>query len=575
MLQSYTDCSGYRTQYRYNRDGQPLEVIHEEGLTTRHEYDARGRLTSSEDNTGARTSRQYNEAGDLLTITHPDGTTTTQRYDERGNPLSQTSGGLTRQAEFDTAGRITGLINENAARTQFSYDVMDRLTTETGFDGREHRYQYSKTGQLTHSEDAGLITRRHYDDNGRLIRRERPPLPDGTPDEMLFGYDKAGRLSEIAHRSENHLVCVRYEYNGNGRVTAEHQVIHNAQVEKLWQYSVSREYDPRGFESTVTYDGLPEIQWQTYGPGHLLGVKLGDENLIELSRDRLHRETTRRFGDWQSAAAYTPRGQLAQQSVSAHHPALNRDYRYNTADQLTGIHTGHGEQHYTYSPSGRLESARLGDTTFTTLTDPAGNRNVTLAHDFIPASEDRYVWPDNRTGQDERYTYRYDKSGNLTEKRRYLSGWTGEEYAPDETHHYNYDQSHRLTQYRRDDDGQTTAQGRYVYDPLGRRVGRLTTRMNAKTKQTDTQHTWYGWDGDRLVLSESRDRQHHTIYQPGSFVPLLRVEQMRAEDRHSTLAEKLERDAELTFPPVLHERLNVIEQELRKNQLSDDTLQFL
>ncbi|RJT20379.1 RHS repeat-associated core domain-containing protein, partial [Buttiauxella izardii] len=61
----------------------------------------------------------------------------------------------------------------------------------------------------------------------------------------------------------------------------------------------------------------------------------------------------------------------------------------------------------------------------------------------------------------------------------------------------------------------------------------------------------------------------------GSFVPLLRVEQTRAEDSHSTLAEKLERDAEVTFPPVLHQRLNVIEQELRKNQLSDDTLQFL
>ncbi|RJT20559.1 type IV secretion protein Rhs, partial [Buttiauxella izardii] len=208
LLASYTDCSGYKTQYRYNRDGQPLEVTHEEGLSVQYEYDARGRLTSSEDNTGGRTSRQYNEAGDLLTTTHPDGSTTTQRYDARGNPLSQTSGGLIRQAEFDTAGRITGLINENVARTQFSYDVMDRLTAETGFDGREHRYQYSKAGELTHSEDAGLVTRWHYDENGKLIRRERPPLPDGTPDEMLFDHDEAGRLSEIAHRSENHLVCV-------------------------------------------------------------------------------------------------------------------------------------------------------------------------------------------------------------------------------------------------------------------------------------------------------------------------------------------------------------------------------
>ncbi|KFC77191.1 hypothetical protein, partial [Buttiauxella agrestis] len=27
-----------------------------------------------------------------------------------------------------------------------------------------------------------------------------------------------------------------------------------------------------------------DIQWQTYGPGHLLGVKLGDEPLLELTR---------------------------------------------------------------------------------------------------------------------------------------------------------------------------------------------------------------------------------------------------------------------------------------------------
>lgn len=575
LLASYTDCSGYKTQYRYNRDGQVTEMRAEEGLPTRYEYDVRGRLTASEDSTGTRTTRQYNEAGDLLTITHPDSTITTQRYDGRGNQLSQTAGGLTRQAEYDSAGRITGLINENAARTQFSYDVMDRLTAETGFDGREHLYHYSLAGQLIRSEDAALVTRWHYDDNGKLIRRERPPLPDGTPDEMLFDHDDAGRLSEIAHRSENHLVCVRYEYNGNGRVTAEHQLIHNAQGDRLWEYSVARKYDPRGFESTVTYDGLPDIQWQTYGPGHLLGVKLGDEPLLELTRDRLHRETRRQFGDWQSTSAYTPRGQLAQQQTRDSHPALNRDYHYSAAGLLTGIHTGHGEQHYTYSPSGRLESARLGDTILTTLTDPAGNRNVTLAHDFIPGPEDRHTWKDNRTGQDERYTYRYDKHGNLSEKCRYLSGWTGEEYAPDETHHYHYDQSHRLTRYTREDDGKPTAQGRYVYDPLGRRVGKLTAIVNPTTKQTDTQHSWYGWDGDRLVLTESQGTQRHTIYQPGSFVPLLRVGQTKKEDNHSSLAEKLERDAEVTFPPVLHQRLNVIEQELRKNQLSDDTVQFL
>lgn len=153
--------------------------------------------------------------------------------------MAQTSGRLTRRAEFDPADRIISLINENEARTQFRYDVMDRLVHETGFDGREHVYQYSQTGQLVRSEDAGLVTRWHYDDNGRLIRRERPALADGTPDELLFGHDDAGRIAEMAHRSEEHLVSVRHEYNRNGQLTAEHQLIHNAQGEKLWQHSVA------------------------------------------------------------------------------------------------------------------------------------------------------------------------------------------------------------------------------------------------------------------------------------------------------------------------------------------------
>ncbi len=575
LLASYTDCSGYKTQYRYNRDGQPVDILYEEGLSVQHEYDARGRRISSEDNSGARTTWQYNDAGERTTTTHPDGSQSSQRYDARGNPVSQSSGGLTRQAEFDSAGRLTGLINENGAATHFQYDVMDRLVRETGFDGREHLYHYSLSGNLIRSEDSELTTRWHYDENDRLIRRERPPLADGTPDDTLFSYNEAGRISEMAHRSESHLVNVRLQYNLNGQITGERQAVHNAQGERLWQHTVMREYDPRGFESSVTYDGLPDITWQTYGPGHLLGVKLGDDALIELSRDRLHRETGRRFGDWQSGREYSPRGQLAQQSVSGRYPALNRDYHYNIAGQLTGIHTGRGDYQYEYSPAGRLQTTRMPELLLTTLTDPAGNRNVTLPHDIVPLPEERYTSPGNRTGQDERYVYQYDTFGNLTEKRRYLSGWTGEESIDDETHTYAYDPSHRLTRYTREDDGITTAQGRYVYDPLGRRVGKLVNKLNPQTKQSETSNTWFGWDGDRLVLTENRDSQIHTIYQPDSFVPLLRTEQTRPQDSHNTLAEKLERDAGATFPQELRQRFNTLEKELRKNALSDDTKQWL
>ncbi|MFO6300698.1 RHS element protein, partial [Rahnella sp. S5-11] len=123
LLESFTDCSGFKTSYRYNRDGQPLEILHEEGMKTRFAYDARGRRISREDSAGGKTVWEYNAAGDVITIIRPDGSQSTQKYDERGNPTAQNEGGLTRQTEFDSAGRLTRLVNENGVDTIFSYDV--------------------------------------------------------------------------------------------------------------------------------------------------------------------------------------------------------------------------------------------------------------------------------------------------------------------------------------------------------------------------------------------------------------------------------------------------------------------
>ncbi|WP_146673412.1 RHS repeat protein, partial [Salmonella enterica] len=82
---------------------------------------------------------EYNMAGDLTAVIHPDGSRQTTEYDAAGHPVSTTGGGLTRQMEYDAAGRVTRLINENGAGTTFTYDLLDRLAQETGFDGRTQR----------------------------------------------------------------------------------------------------------------------------------------------------------------------------------------------------------------------------------------------------------------------------------------------------------------------------------------------------------------------------------------------------------------------------------------------------
>ncbi|EIY6650816.1 RHS repeat protein, partial [Salmonella enterica] len=111
QLLTLTDCSGYQTRYEYNRFGQVTALHQEEGLSQYRAYDKRGRLVSQQDAAGHETRYEYSVAGDLTAVIHPDGSRQTTEYDAAGHPVSTTEGGLTRQMEYDAAGRVTRLIN--------------------------------------------------------------------------------------------------------------------------------------------------------------------------------------------------------------------------------------------------------------------------------------------------------------------------------------------------------------------------------------------------------------------------------------------------------------------------------
>ncbi len=86
--------------------------------------------------------------------------------------------------------------------------------------------------------------------------------------------------------------------------------------------------------------------------------------------------------------------------------------------------------------------------------------------------------------------------------------------------------------------------------------------------------TWYGWEGDNLVLTERDGQLIHTVYQPGSFVPLLRIEGDIPEPVQ-TLADTLTQDSGITFTPEVTQQLHQLEQELRDGELSPHSQQWL
>ncbi|EJF7618577.1 RHS repeat protein, partial [Escherichia coli] len=466
----------------------------------------------------------------------------------------------------------------------FSWDVLDRLIQQRGFDGRTQRYRYDLTGKLTQSEDEGLITLWHYDASDRITHR----TVNGEPAEQ-WRYNDHGWLTEISHLSEGHRVAVHYGYNRKGRLTGERQTVHHPETgELLWQHETQHTYNEQGLANRFQADSLPPVEWLTYGSGYLAGMKLGDTPLVEYTRDRLHRETVHSFGNnaYELTSTYTPAGRLQSQHLNS--LVYDRDYGWNDNGDLVRISGPWQSREYGYSATGRLESVRTLasdlDIRIPYASDPAGNR---LPDPELHPDSTLTAWPDNRITEDAHYLYRYDRYGRLTEKTDRIP--TGVIRTDDErTHHYHYDSQHRLVFYTRIQHEEPLVESRYLYDPLGRRTGKrvwrrerdLTGWMSLSRKP---EVTWYGWDGDRLTTVQTDTKRIQTVYQPRSFTPLIRIETENGElqkAQRRSLAEKLQQEGSedghgVVFPAELVRMLDRLEGEIRADRVSSESRQWL
>ncbi|KDM84869.1 rhsA, partial [Escherichia coli] len=444
------------------------------------------------------------------------------------------------------------------------------------------RYHHDLTGKLIRSEDEGLVTHWHYDEADRLTHR----TVKGETAER-WRYDERGWLTDISHISEGHRVTVHYGYDEKGRLTGERQTVHHPQTEALlWQHETRHAYNAQGLANRCIPDSLPAVEWLTYGSGYLAGMKLGDTPLVEYTRDRLHRETLRRFGRYELTTAYTPAGQLQSQHLNS--LLSDRDYTWNDNGELIRISSPRQTRSYSYSTTGRLTGVHTTaanlDIRIPYATDPAGNR---LPDPELHPDSTLSMWPDNRIARDAHYLYRYDRYGRLTEKTDLIPEG-GIRTDDERTHRYHYDSQHRLVHYTRTQYAEPLVESRYLYDPLGRRVAKrvwrrerdLTGWMSLSRKP---QVTWYGWDGDRLTTIQNDRSRIQTIYQPGSFTPLIRVETAtgeQAKTQRRSLADTLQQSGgedggSVVFPPVLVQMLDRLESEILADRVSEESRRWL
>ncbi|EOL6540065.1 RHS repeat-associated core domain-containing protein [Escherichia coli] len=565
---------------------------HADGSITRSEYDEAGRLKAQTDAAGRRTEYSlhmasgavtavtgpdgrtvrygYNSQRQVTSVTYPDGLRSSREYDEKGRLAAETSrsGETTRYSYDDPASELpTGIQDATGSTKQMAWSRYGQLLTFTDCSGYTTRYEYDRYGQqiAVHREE-GISTYSSYNPRGQLVSQK-----DAQGRETRYEYSAAGDLTAIVapdgSRSE-----IQYDAWGKAVSTTQGGLTRSMGYDAAGRITVLT--NENGSQSTFRYDPVDRLTEQRGFDGRtqryhydLTGklTQSEDEGLVTLwhydASDRITHRTVN--GDPAEQWQYDEHGWLTTLSHTSEGHRVSVHYGYDDKGRLTGVHT---------------TAANL-DIDIPYATDPAGNR---LPDPELHPDSTLTAWPDNRIAEDAHYIYRYDEYGRLAEKTDRIP--EGVIRMHDErTHHYHYDSQHRLVFHTRIQHGEPQVESRYLYDPLGRRTGKrvwrrerdLTGWMSLSRKPEET---WYGWDGDRLTTVQTQQTRIQTVYQPGSFTPLLRIETENGEQakaRHRSLAEVLQEDTGVTLPAELAVMLGRLERELRQGSVSEESQQWL
>ncbi|WFR80907.1 RHS repeat-associated core domain-containing protein [Janthinobacterium rivuli] len=529
-LTSYTDCSGHTSEFAYDALGR-LEAARDAlGHATRYEYDALGRLIRL--TAPDQTREQYAYDGDGNLVLHVDaaGQQTRYRYNGQGLPVERTDAiGQTLQYRYDAALQLTELINVKGESYRLAYHAEGWLSSETGFDGKRTHYSYDPAGNLTATECGSQRTQLLRDALGLL---QVKTTADGA---VRYAYDALGRLTAVsAPQAEQ-----RFFHDALGQLIEERSACFLQTLPEAARLPNTPRAPDASFVMTHSYDELGNhiqtvlpngrrVDTLRYGSGHWHGVLWHGKTVVDVERDKLHREKQRQLGTSGLLATrqYDPQSRLTRLTLArgadAPVPVRERRFEYDAQGNLrTIVQTGTttagplGKLSYTYDPVGQLLSAVQPGLAEHFAFDPAGN-----LVDTAPASGNvlkRYA--DNE--------YDYDEQGNATSKRFHPPGResTWSDMA------LRYDAENRLSHATRTE-RQSRHRAHYFYDAFSRRIAkrvdeaRWTSQQDITIDQparTNASTTFFVWDGDTLAQELGQDETVTYLYEPDSFVPLAKI----------------------------------------------------
>ena len=598
LLVEYVDCSGQRTHYHYDGAGHLQRVVDALGHTTSLGHGPTGELLTVTLADGTTQSWRYDAAGRPVAHTDAQPRTRHWSYTQRGQlhtQIDEEQRGVT--LSYDAAHRLSTLVNENGQHYGFTYDAADRMVEETRVGGQRVTVEYDANGwpvavnhhpgaddlpadALPGFEPTGVLrTELLRDAAGRLVEKRT------ARHHYLYSYNPLDQLTQarkLALQEDGSLKPLhtsKFAYDTVGNLVEETSTDEVTGQSHALQHS----HDALGNRTQTLLPALAgrqhierALNYLHYGSGHLHQINYSQRDtqspdalalhqlISDIERDALHREVHRTQGQVQTRYALDPLGRRLgawSQSADQHAPpfrasdtpwqravlsagtaeqnpldGLMKAYAYDKVGELRqSRHSLRGDTGHRYDATGRVEHTVRQPFAGTPTSqgqpaahseafqyDPAGNildnQSQTALANRTQHQQAGYV-RDNlvRVYEDKRYFY--DGHGRLIRK---LSG-----RHTDQT--FRWDEENRLvevaTTRRPGTEHQTTQSTRFDYDAIGRRV--------AKHDAFGT--TVFIWESMRLIEERRAASAISYIYEPGSGVPLARLDAGGVRTEHGGL----------------------------------------
>ena len=469
-LNAVTDALGHVTNISsYNADGQPLSFKDPNGLVTKLQYDARGRLVTSTVGTEV-TQYKFDAAGQLIKLTLPDASSLAYSYDNAhrlisiidtlGNHIDYTLDLMGNQLNtktfdpantlasarsqvFDGLSRLANVIGAQNQTSKFGYDPNGNTTSVTDPLNNKTNLAYDRLNRLISSVDPlGDITTSSYDSNNNPLA-----LTDPLNHITQYGYDGFGQKL-MTSSPDTGLSHINRDAVGNPISTI----------------------DARGQTVTYSYDALNRVSQTSYpnktpinfsydqgvnGIGHLTQMSDGTDTTL-----------------W----SYDLHGRVASKTLISGSLTLVTQYSYSATGQLTSL---------TY-PSGKMVQLKYNSNGQVTALD-SNNLPLLSAIKYQPfGSAKSWVFGNgvttSRNFDLDGRLLSYDL-GNRSRQLAYDAASRISTYTDSDLNHdqsFSYDKLGRLIAY-----SDPLTQMTYSYDANGNRTQLLTLGSTSKNSKLD------------------------------------------------------------------------------------------